>query len=225
MGYKNIFNNGKTYACSYFFSFVTFGRFEVHENNYELDVTTPKIEGLLNKELEERLNKEFADNADEVIKAFENDIIDMSKEYGDNNFHLSVIADYEVKTDNENLLALDFYIINTQASAVTKHCYYNIDKKSGDLITLASLFKDNSDYVTPISNYISHEMKKQNADGTGSYFIDEECGFEQISEQQNFYINNQGNIVICFDEYEVASGVQGSPEFEIPENIVESILK
>ena len=206
---------------------VTFGRFEVAEENYEAKITTPKIEGLLNKELENKLNKELADNANTIISAFEDDIKKMSELYGDNNFHLSVNADYEVKTDNEDILAVNFYFTTIEASAVTANRFYNIDKKSGELITLKSLFKKDTDYVTPISNYILSEMKKKNDDGTGFYFLDgeEEQRFTKIRNDQHFYINNAGNIVICFDEYEVAAGAQGCPEFEIPKEIIKDILK
>lgn len=206
---------------------VTFGRFEVHEKNYESEISIPAIDGLANKELEARLNKELAENAEAVIAAFEADLERMSKEYGDEKFYLSVTADYSVKTDNDDILAVDFYIITTEASASTVHRFYNIDKKAGTLITLESLFAENADYVTPISKYIVGEMKKQNEDGTGYYFVDEEeiDGFEKIKADQNFYINDKGNIVICFDEYEVAAGAQGSPEFEVPHNVIESVLK
>lgn len=206
---------------------VTFGRFEVAEENYEAKITTPKIEGLLNKELENKLNKELADSANTIIAAFEDDIKKMSELYGDNNFHLSVNADYEVKTDNEDILAVNFYFTTIEASAVTANRFYNIDKKSGELITLDSLFKKDADYVTPISNYILSEMKKQNDDGTGFYFLDgeEDQRFTKIRNDQHFYINNAGNIVICFDEYEVAAGAQGCPEFEIPKEIIKDILK
>ena len=206
---------------------VTFGRFEVQEDNYEANITTPKIEGLLNKDLENKLNKELKDNANTIIASFESDIKKMSDMYGDKNFHLSVTADYEVKTDDEDILAVNFYFTTIEASAVTANRFYNIDKKSGTLITLDSLFKKDADYVTPISNYILSEMKKQNDDGTGFYFLDgdEEQRFTKIRNDQHFYINNAGNIVICFDEYEVAAGAQGCPEFKIPKEIIKDILK
>ena len=206
---------------------VTFGRFEVQEDNYEANITTPKIEGLLNKDLENKLNKELEDNANTIIAAFESDIKKMSDMYGDKNFHLSVNADYEVKTDNEDILAVNFYFTTIEASAVTANRFYNIDKKSGTLITLDSLFKKDADYATPISDYILYEMKKQNDDGTGFYFLDgeEDQRFTKIRNDQHFYINNAGNIVICFDEYEVAAGAQGCPEFEIPKEIIKDILK
>ena len=206
---------------------VTFGRFEVQEDNYEANITTPKIEGLLNKDLENKLNKELKDNANTIIAAFESDIKKMSDMYGDKNFHLSVTADYEVKTDNEDILAVNFYFTTIEASAVTANRFYNIDKKSGTLITLDSLFKKDADYATPLSDYILSEMKKQNDDGTGFYFLDgeEDQRFTKIRNDQHFYINNAGNIVICFDEYEVAAGAQGCPEFEIPKEIIKDILK
>ena len=206
---------------------VTFGRFEVQEENYDAKVNIPKIEGLLNKDLENKLNKELADNANTIITAFENDIRQMEELYGDKNFHLSVNADYIVKTNNEDILAVDFYFTTIEASSVTSHRFYNIDKKAGTLITLDSLFKKNADYITPISNYILDEMKNENENNGGFYFLDgdEDERFTKIRKDQNFYINNDGNLVICFDEYEIAAGAQGSPEFLIPDDVIAKIVK
>ncbi|WP_322020199.1 RsiV family protein [Clostridium butyricum] len=43
--------------------------------------------------------------------------------------------------------------------------------------------------------------------------------FDKIKENQDFYINNDGNLVICFDEYEVAPGYMGTLEFIISDKI------
>lgn len=206
---------------------VTFNRFEVNEENYEAKIATPKLEGLINKELQEKLNKEFAENANSVIGAFEKDIKELSEAYGDKNFHLGVDADYIVRTDNENILAIDWYIVNTAASSSTTHRFYTIDKKTGTLLELESLFAEDVDYITPISDYILGEMKKQNETSNGLFWVNEDdiSPFEKIREDQNFFINDKGNIVISFDKYEVAAGAQGSPEFEIPNDIIKNILK
>ena len=59
------------------------------------------------------------------------------------------------------------------------------------------------------------------------YFIDDEnidnSDFEKIDKNQNFYINNNGEIVISFDEYEVAPGYMGVVEFTIPNSVINSI--
>lgn len=62
-----------------------------------------------------------------------------------------------------------------------------------------------------------------------SYWLDEEIepemNFVQIKENQNFYLNEQGAIVICFDEYEVAPGYMGLVEFTIEMDVLTDIIK
>ena len=49
--------------------------------------------------------------------------------------------------------------------------------------------------------------------------------FKEISPEQNFYINEENQLVIVFDEYEVASGNMGMPEFVIPGGLLEDIAR
>ena len=81
-----------------------------------------------------------------------------------------------------------------------------------------------------ISNYIKEEMKRQNdVNEYDIYFNDfqdeTQLLFKEISKDQKFFINDDGNIVICFDKYEIAPGATGSPEFVIPNDVVKDILK
>lgn len=211
---------------------VTLGRFEVQEGGYEAKVVTPKIEGLLDKELEDKLNRDFKENAEAVIAAFEKDVKELKEEFGEEEtIHMGVESDYTIRTDNDDILAIDCYIFNVAGSSYTKHSFYNIDKKSGTLITLDSLFKDGADYITPISDYIASEMKRQNDTGENQamYWIGKDEsgveGFEKIKPDQGFYINSDGEIVICFDKYDVAPGAMGCPEFVIPGSVLADILK
>ena len=52
-----------------------------------------------------------------------------------------------------------------------------------------------------------------------------EFNFQSITEQTNFYFNESGELVIAFDEYEVAPGYMGAPEFVIPQEVTAAILK
>lgn len=208
---------------------ITFGRYEQTDNGYSAKVITPKIEGLLDKELEKRLNDELKENANAVILAYEQDIKQLKEEFGDETVHMGIESDYIIKTDNEDILALDVYLLNIAGSSSTKHTFYNIDKKTGELLTLKGLFKDDADYVTVLSDYIRDEMVRRNREESGMFWVDGETeffeGFKQIQADQNFYINDDGKIVICFDKYDVAAGAQGSPEFVIPDNRVKAVLK
>ena len=49
--------------------------------------------------------------------------------------------------------------------------------------------------------------------------------FQGITEQTNFYFNEKDELVIAFDEYEVAPGSMGAPEFVIPQEVTAAILK
>jgi hypothetical protein len=56
------------------------------------------------------------------------------------------------------------------------------------------------------------------ADENKIYFIksdEEPSGFDKITDDTNFYINDDGNVVIVFDEYEVAPGYMGVVEFTL----------
>jgi len=46
----------------------------------------------------------------------------------------------------------------------------------------------------------------------------------KISPNQNFYITEEGKLVISFDKYEVGPGYMGIQEFEIPTEVIADIL-
>ena len=204
---------------------VTFDRYVHNDNGYSADVSTPKIEGITDKKLEEKLNREFKENAKTIIEKYEKDVKELKDEFGEDTVHMGVNSDYIVKTDNDNILAIDIYILNTAGSSSTVHSFYTIDKKTGKLLTLKGLFKKDADYMGVLSDYIKEEMRRENEENNGMYDLDGKFAFKKIKKDQNFYINDDGQLVICFDKYEVAAGAQGSPEFVIPNKIIKDILK
>ena len=61
-----------------------------------------------------------------------------------------------------------------------------------------------------------------------SYWVnDSEIGeeFASVKADSNFYWNQDGNMVIVFDKYEVGSGSMGTPEFVIDRDVIKDILK
>lgn len=200
---------------------VTFGKYEENQNGYGLSINTPQLEGFVNEELQAKLNAEFKAQGEKVRELFEKDAAELKNEYGDVTIHRDIEFNYDIKTDNEDILAIDLYTFFAAGSSNTIHKYYTLDKHTGELYTLEGLFKDGADYVTPISNYIVSEMERKNNEESGMFFLDE---FDKIAVDQKFYINNDGDIVICFDKYEIAAGAQGTPEFVIPHDLIADIL-
>ena len=107
--------------------------------------------------------------------------------------------------------------------------YYTIDLTTGERLELKDIFKEKSDYTTRISNDIKRQMREQmEADENNMYWLDSEIdgwNFKTITEETSFYINEKDNIVICFNEGDVAPMYMGTVEFEIPSKVVSDIRK
>lgn len=73
---------------------------------------------------------------------------------------------------------------------------------------LQDIFQEGADYITPISRKIKEQMQEQMAqDEMIRYWINQECeewNFETITDETAFYLNEKGNVVICFNEGDVA---------------------
>lgn len=206
---------------------LTFREYTVNQDSYNADIKVPSIQGLENKDLENNLNDKYLTENKKLYEDFIADMEDM-KSNGDG--HLGVSSGYVVKTDNDRLLSIGRYVVNTVGSSSTTMKYDTIDKQSEILITLPSLFKNDS-YVNIISENIKKQMIEQNkADENKFYWvegIEKDINmdlFEKISKDQNFYINSEGKLVISFDKYEVAPGYMGVVEFVIPTEILSDSL-
>ena len=211
---------------------LTFTEFNIEKDNkYEANIKVPAITDLENEELANSLNEKYLNEGKELYEGFMKDIDEMEKDGVGG--HLGVDSGYEIKTDNEQILSIARYVVNTVGSSSTTMTYDTIDKKKEILISLPMLFKDEG-YVDVISENIKEQMRDQmkDVDSGKTYWVsgagleDENLVvlFEKIKQDQNFYINNEGKLVISFDKYEVAPGYMGVTEFIIPTEILADVL-
>lgn len=138
--------------------------------------------------------------------------------------HTGLLIDYEVVTNTEDWFTLRLMVYWDAGSSVVEYYFYHIDKHRGTLVELSDLFRDDYDYQEVLSAEIKAQMRQQNAANPNMfYWIDENNGvnyvFEEIEENQSFYFNTDGELVIVFGKYEVAPGYMGCPEFTIPANV------
>ena len=186
------------------------------------NVETPVITGLTNEVLEESLNTKYYEESKALYDEFINEVGDLSSFEG----HMGFDTGFVVKTDTEELLSIGRYYVNTAGSSSTTFEYDTIDKKEGLVITLPSLFRDES-YIEVISNYLIEEMQRQMKEDEGKiYWVgDSEIEpFEKIDEQQDFYISAENKLVLSFDKYTIAPGYMGITEFVIPTELIKALL-
>ena len=129
----------------------------------------------------------------------------------------------------EEYFTIKLMCYQAQASGAEWNYYYTIDLKSGERVELADLFVKDADYKTAISENIKEQMKEQMAaDENAEYFLDgeiEEVNFQSITDETAFYLNADGEIVISFNEGDVAPMYMGVVTFTIPTDAVEGIRK
>lgn len=205
---------------------VTFKEYKYSNQELDVNVAVPKIENTGNAQLEERVNTEIQNKLDETIKEGEQRI----QEYNaavlatggtEADLHQAdVVATYTKTFSDENYLS--FYIdrLIGLASADTDRLYYNINLKTGKDLTLRDMLGDS--FAEVINPEIQRQIQERVKKGDMFFGISEEDkeleipGFEGVTESTKFYINDSGNVVVCFDRYEIAPGSMGIPEFEIP---------
>lgn len=209
---------------------LTWTEYEVAEDTYDANITVPSIENLENQKLANTLNEKYRAEGKALYDNFITEVGDLKANGGG---HLGVDSGYDIKTDNDQILSIGRYIVNTVGSSSTVMHYDTIDKENEILITLPMLFKDDH-YIQTISDNIKEQMQEQIAASNqekvywvkGAGLSDEELmeEFKTINAEQQFYISDKGKLVISFDKYEVAPGYMGVVEFEIPTNVLKNDL-
>ena len=201
---------------------VTIRNYYYDDNHWKMDINIPQIESEDSKSVD-YINKDVSELTTALINRFYEDLeINGNKGYG------SLNVDYEVVTNTDSWFTLKLTVCQTAASSNTYFKFYHIDKKQGKIVELGDLFNTDK-FSDSLVAEIKKQMQEQMAnDENISYWINtsgigEE--FASVSADHNFYWNENGDLVIIFDKYEVGPGSMGTPEFVIDKGVIRDILK
>lgn len=134
---------------------------------------------------------------------------------------IDVNVDYEVKHQSESTLSLLIDAWISWFNFEEERHFYNIDLVTGKELTLVDFFgEDAYEYAT---NCVLQQMNQRIAEDPENIVFwgvneTEDMGNEFIGVNADtpFYINEEGNVVISYNKYDVAPGYMGIQEFEIP---------
>lgn len=202
---------------------------EIKQENDTLIVNMkiPVINGLRNTELQETLNQQFLSQALEAQENYQRraqeDKLTAAAEGYPFRTH-SLYKSYEAIT-TKGVLSLVLLTSDFTGGAHGSNFreIINIDVQNGRLLTLSDLFKDNVDYKQIINPEITKQIISREENEEQFFFKGEE-GFKTIADNQSFYIKGD-NLVICFNQYDIAPYVSGMPEFPIPISLLKPYLK
>lgn len=201
---------------------VTIRNYIYSDDRHELNVKVPEIEGG-ESPAADYINKDITELTNILVSQFYKDL-----EITGNNSYGSIHMDYEIITNTEKWFTLKISVSETAASSNNYYEFYHIDKQNGKIVNLGDLYRRED-----AGEIITAEIKRQMveimaADENKSYWIEEsDIGedFASVGYEHNFYWNENGDLVIVFDKYEVAPGSMGTPEFVIDKEILKDIIK
>ena len=216
---------------------VTFRDYQYSSDNNNADVNVPKLipetvastENTTEYPVGENLKKSTDEINAEIEKISDSLITEFKQNMSDEGYQ-DITIKHEVINTTDDYFTLKLMCYQAAGSSYEMDYYYTIDLKTGERLALKDLFKEGSDYITPISENIKSQMHGQmDADENVSYWLDDtevsEWNFTSINDDTSFYINADGNLVISFNEGDVAPMYMGVVEFTIPHDVIADILK
>lgn len=207
---------------------ITSQEYTKEDEKAKLSVTIPKIEGKIKGNLEEVVNQEIRKRVNEITKEARERAEEYREAYvqtgGDEqDWKMDIQINYDIKCQNEEYLSFKIWKTESLASCYTENYYYNIDLEVGKELTLRDLL--GPDYKEIANKAVKEGIEKRLKEDKEAMFFgygeDDGLvdGFESIADDQNFFINEEGNVVLVFEKYSIAPGYMGEVEFELENNL------
>lgn len=201
---------------------ITVRNYFYSDDYHEMDIDVPKVSGE-DGDAADYINNDVNKLTDTLVKQFYKDLDSI----GDSG-HSSIYVDYETVTNTESWFTLKMRVHEAAGSSNTYYKYYHIDKKSGKIIKLSDLSEDEG-FLETLEKEIRQQMRSQmDNDSNKIYWLDDSVigkDYVALTPEHNFFWNENGDLVIVFDKYEVAPGAMGTPEFTVDKALISDMLK
>lgn len=184
---------------------------ESTDNGMMADISVPQIDGNV------AANADMDAYAKELIARYEKEVV---AQLGQEEGHYALESSYEVVSDNDKYVSIRINTVETMASGAEFVKIFTVDKATGQTVSLKD-YLNSPEKLEAVSQNIKDQMAAQMAEDEGKvYFTEGEVGgFTGLTGDENFYLNEAGELVIVFGEYEVAPGYMGTVSFTIPKDV------
>lgn len=213
---------------------VTFRDYKYEDERNNADIETPELkvnptELAENTEVQENIEKSTGEINAEIQEITDKLVAEFEEGLKNQDGYQTMEVKSEVINTTADYFTLKLNVFQAAGSGAEWNYFYTVDLKTGERMALKDLFTEGADFITPISENIKEQMRAQmEADESKTYWLDsemEEWNFKAITEDTSFYVNENGNVVISFNEGDVAPMYMGVVEFEIPNDVIASIRK
>lgn len=182
------------------------------------DIRMPIVSGFADAGFEDTLNERIKTQIAQDLaaaKSYAKDYMEQVRTWTIPPYDCVFSAWYEAKCTAGILSLKVTTFLDNGGTGMPHTVYYNADIARSKMLTLGDLFTTD-EYKARINIVIDTEMRKfpQRYD----------VPFKGVTADTQFFISG-GRLFIAFAKYEVADGMAGEPEFEIPMEKMGDILK
>ncbi|OEH92015.1 PdaC/SigV domain-containing protein [Bacillus solimangrovi] len=174
---------------------------------YHLELDMPELNNVKDKELEKQINRQIAEFYETKQNEVEKEAKELAEEFKGTDipfrpFYLGI--DYNVETEGDLVsIVLHTYTYSGGANGMSTVDSINfVNKKDGEVVKLFDL-ADQNEFTKRVKEQIEKQFKNNSFE------------LEELNKNTAFYVEGD-EIVLIFDEYEIAAGVFGAPEVRIP---------
>ncbi len=195
-----------------------FREYHTQDNTKYIDAEIPQIENTGKTELEARVNLEIQKAVSACLQESEARAQEYFEAFmatggkAEEFMPLGITVDYEVKHISAQYVSFVVRQYETAFSAYNHYFYYNLDLETGRQLTLR-------DWLGNDYRQIAAESMEKTIAGWSqeqrSLLWDDLSVIDLISENTDFYLNENGQAVVVIGRYEAACGSAGQLEFVV----------
>lgn len=183
------------------------------EKHYETEgtIVTVKIPHVVNVK-DDKVKKVINKLITQAIDDFTNEFKEFDKEP---NTERKLIADITFQNYYSDDKIISFSINATQimADSYLQKKFYTVDLKTGEVYNIEHFL--GSDYQNIVKKSVQQQIAENKEKYPNLMYFDEAVNNLKITNEQPFYINKDNQVVVVFNQFEIAPGYMSLPEFII----------
>lgn len=183
------------------------------EKHYETEgtIVTVKIPHVVNVK-DDKVKKVINKLITQAIDDFTNEFKEFDKEP---NTEHKLIADITFQNYYSDDKIISFSINATQimADSYLQKKFYTVDLKTGEVYNIEHFL--GSDYQNIVKKSVQQQIAENKEKYSNLMYFDEAVNNLKITNEQPFYINKDNQVVVVFNQFEIAPGYMSLPEFII----------
>lgn len=183
------------------------------EKHYETEgtIVTVKIPHVVNVK-DDKVKKVINKLITQAIDDFTNEFKEFDKEP---NTEHKLIADITFQNYYSDDKMISFSINATQimADSYLQKKFYTVDLKTGEVYNIEHFL--GSDYQNIVKKSVQQQIAENKEKYPNLMYFDEAVNNLKITNEQPFYINKDNQVVVVFNQFEIAPGYMSLPEFII----------